>query len=112
MIYGDESEMGACGKRVLRWRNILVAVGALGLCREERSARVRAQRKGERQTYTLDIGLNHLLDELVEGDLPLPSENALGLGGSSVKELDLGGTLCEEVSTEDEAETKQKRRTK
>jgi hypothetical protein len=44
-------------------------------------------------THALDIGLNHLLDELVEGALPLPSKNALSLDGGSVKEFDLGGTL-------------------
>ena len=44
-------------------------------------------------TYTLNVSENHLLDELVERDLPLPAKNALGLCGGSVEELNLGRTL-------------------
>jgi len=47
-------------------------------------------------TYTFNISLNHLLYELVESNLALPSENLLSLGGSTVKEIDLGGTLRRE----------------
>lgn len=41
---------------------------------------------------TFDIGLNHLLNELIECDLSLPSENLLSLCGSTEKKIDLSGT--------------------
>lgn len=47
----------------------------------------------KRKAYTLDISLNHLLYKLVESDLALPSEDSFSLGRSTVKEINLGGTL-------------------
>ena len=69
----------------------LVAVGALGLI--DRYVSTRISEVARRRTYTLDVGKDHLLDELVERDLALPAEDPLSLGRGAVEELNLSGTL-------------------
>lgn len=70
---------------------------------KEESERRRERKKGRRGTYTLDISLNHSSHELVEGNLTLPSENALRLGGSTVKELNLRRTEVPLVNPDQDA---------
>jgi hypothetical protein len=51
----------------------------------------------------LDIGLDHLLDEGREVDLALPAELGLRLGGVTVEELDLGGSVVPGVDADEGA---------
>lgn len=72
--------------------NTLVAVAALGLHQHISSVIEKRRRRGK--TYALEVSQDHLLDELVERNGPLPAEDALRLGRSAVEDLDLSRSLC------------------